>query len=125
MVNSWTGGNDFKRNFRYLAKILSRSSQAEKILAAYNARVQKFRQQVGEKLKNKTVSLLSFWDSTIHAYGPELIPYGRVMSDAGIQFIPSYKNLKSDYLRLSIETVSDFDADFLFIEFLGLSFLLC
>lgn len=117
MIDLYTGGNDFKRNFKHLAEILGKSDQVEGIVAEYNERIQKFRQRFGEKLKNKTVCLLSFWDSTVHVYGPDLLFYGPVMREAGIKFIPAYQNLKDDYLRLNIETVPDWDADFLFISF--------
>ncbi|NJK47209.1 iron-siderophore ABC transporter substrate-binding protein [Candidatus Gracilibacteria bacterium] len=117
MIDIYSGGNDFQRNFKYLAEILNKSDRVEGILAQYNERIQKFRQQFGEKLKTKTVSLLAFWGSTVHVYKPELLFYAKVMSDAGLQFIPAYKTLKNDYLRLNLETVSDWDADFLFIEF--------
>jgi len=116
MIDIYSGGNDFKRNTKHLAEILGKSDQVEGILAEYNEQVQKFRQRFGEKLKTKTVSLLAFWGSTVHVYGPELIAYAQVMSDIGIQFIPKYRNLKDNYLQLSLETISDWDADFLFIE---------
>lgn len=117
MIDIHSGGNDFKRHFKYLAEILDRSDRVEVILAEYNERIQKFREKFGEKLKTKTVSLLNFWGSTVHVYKPELLSYAQVMSDAGIQFIPAYKNMKNDYLKLNIETISDWDADFLFVEF--------
>ncbi|NJK53708.1 MAG: iron-siderophore ABC transporter substrate-binding protein [Leptolyngbyaceae cyanobacterium SU_3_3] len=117
MINIYSNGNDFKRHFKYLAEILDRGDRAEGILTEYNERIRKFRQQFGERLEAKTVSLLGFWGSTIHVYKPELLFHAQVMRDAGIQFIPTYENLKDDYLRLNIETVSDWDADFLFIDF--------
>ncbi|MBW4621239.1 MAG: iron-siderophore ABC transporter substrate-binding protein [Cyanosarcina radialis HA8281-LM2] len=117
MIDIFSGGIDFKRDFKYLAEILDRSDRVEEILNQYNGRIQKFRQQFAEKLKTKTVSLLAFWGSTVHVYGPELPVYAQIMSDAGIQFIPTYKNLKNAYLRLNLETVSNWDADVLFIQF--------
>ena len=117
IVNPYTGGNDFKRNFRQLAEILGRSDQVESVLAEYNERIQKFQQRFEEKLKTKTVSLISFFESNFHVYGPEIISYARIMSDAGIQFIPIYKELGRDSLpNISIESLPDWDADFLFVE---------
>jgi iron complex transport system substrate-binding protein len=109
--------HDFKRTLKYLAEVLDRSDQAEEFLTQYDERIQKFRRQFGEKLKTKTVSLLSFYNSTFHADKPEILGcYAQVMSDAGIQFIPALKNLENDTLRLSLETLPDWDADFLFIQ---------
>jgi len=112
----YSGINDFERNFKYLAEILDRSDRAAMILATYNEKIQKFRKRFGEKLKTKTVSVLHYFDSTVHVYRPEILSYVQVMKDAGVQFTPAYENLKSDYLGLSLETISDWDADFLFVE---------
>ncbi len=108
---------DFKKNLKYLAEILDRSDQAEEILADYNEQIQKFRQQFRETLETKTVSIIHLYGSTVHVYGADIVPYGQVMSDAGIQFIPAYKNLKG-YLGLSIEALPEWDADILFVVIL-------
>ncbi|XPM61261.2 MAG: ABC transporter substrate-binding protein [Leptolyngbya sp. IPPAS B-1204] len=110
---------DFKKNLKYLAAILDRSDRAEEILAEYNQRIQKFRQQLGEKLKTKTVSVLHLYGSgpTVHVYGSDFAPYGQVMIDAGIPLIPAYKKLKG-YLEVSLEALPDWDADILFIDVL-------
>ena len=116
IVNPYDGGNDFKRNFRKLAERLGKSDQAEGVLAEYNDRIQKFQQQFGEKLKSKTVSLIWFFESSFHVYGPEHLFMGWVMSEAGIQFIPAYKELGRDVrFNMSIESLPDWDADFLFV----------
>ena len=117
IVNPFNGGNDFKRNFRQLAEILGKSEQAESILAEYDEQIQNFQKRFGEKLKNKTVSFLSFSGSALHVYRLEDIFITSVMSDAGIQFIPAYKTLKDGgQLNMSIEVLPDWDADFLFLE---------
>ncbi|MEM1256824.1 MAG: iron-siderophore ABC transporter substrate-binding protein [Cyanobacteria bacterium P01_H01_bin.21] len=117
IVNPYAGGNDFKRNFRQLAEILGKSDEVDSILAEYNERIQNFRQRFGEKLRNKTVSLLTFSSSGFHVHGPEYLFIARVMSDAGIQFIPAYKALKDGgQLNMSIEVLPNWDADFLFME---------
>ena len=109
---------DFKKNLKYLAEILDRSDRAKEVLAEYNEQIQKFRQQLGEKSKTKTVSIVHLYGSTVHVYGPDIVPYAQIMSDAGIQLIPAYKNLKNRYLGLNIESLSDWDADILFVVIL-------
>ncbi|WAL62619.1 ABC transporter substrate-binding protein [Thermocoleostomius sinensis] len=108
---------DFKKNLKYLAEILDRSEQAKEILAEYNERIQKFRQQLGEKLKTKTVSVVHLYDLTVHVYGSDISVHSQVMNDAGIEFIPAYKNLKG-YLQLSLEDLPNWDADILFVDIL-------
>ena len=116
IVNPYTGGHDFKRNFRQLADFLGKSDQAESILAEYNERIQKFQQRFKEKLKSKTVSLIWFFESNFHVYGLENLFVCWVMREAGIQFLPAYKELGRDVLyNMSIESVPDWDADFLFV----------
>jgi iron complex transport system substrate-binding protein len=109
------GGVDFKESLNYLAEIFDRSDRAEAILAEYNERIQKFRQQLGEKLRTKTVSVLHLYGSNIAVYGSNFVPYGQIMLDAGIPFIPAYKKLEG-YLELSLETLPKWDADILFID---------
>lgn len=106
---------DFKENLSYLAEVLDKSDQAEEILAEYNERIQKFRQQLGERLRNKTVSVLHLYGSNIAVYGADFVPYGQIMLDAGVPLIPAYKKIKG-YLNLSLETLPEWDADILFID---------
>ena len=109
------GEVDFKKNLKYLAEILDRSDRAEEILAEYNEQIQKFRQQLGEKMRTKTVSVLHFHGSNIAVYGSDFVPYGQIMLDADIPLIPAYEKLKG-YLELSLETLPEWDADILFID---------
>ncbi|NJN92560.1 MAG: ABC transporter substrate-binding protein [Leptolyngbyaceae cyanobacterium SL_5_14] len=107
----------FKETLKYLARILNRSDQVEEILAEYNGKIQSFRRQFGEKLKAKTVAVIYLPSSSAFVvHKPEFTIYGQVMIDAGIQLVPAYKNLKSDgYNTISIENLTDWDADFLFV----------
>ncbi len=105
----------FKKVLTYLAEILNKSEQVEVILAQYNERIQLFRQQLGEKLKTKTVSILGIHGSSFYVEKLESRIYGQVMSDTGVQFIPAYKDLKNDFTVVSIETLRDWDADFLIV----------
>ncbi|MBW4643109.1 MAG: ABC transporter substrate-binding protein [Goleter apudmare HA4340-LM2] len=107
--------NGFKKTLKYLAKILDKSDRVEEILAEYNQRIQNFRQQLGEKLKTKTVSILSASVSSFYIERPGFTIYSQVVSDVGIQFIPAYKDLKNNRTLLNIEILPDWDADFLFV----------
>lgn len=105
----------FKKVLKHLAGILDRGDRVEEILAQYNWRIQNFRQQLGEKLKTKTVSILSVGGSSFYVEKLEFTIYSQVMSDAGIQLIPAYNNMKNIRTMLNIETLPDWDADFLFV----------
>jgi iron complex transport system substrate-binding protein len=108
---------DFKKNLKYLAEILDRSDRSEEILAEYDERIQKFQQQLAKKSRTKTVSVLHLYGSNIAVYGSDFVPYGQILLDAGIPLIPAHKQLKG-YLRLSLETLPDWDADILFVDIL-------
>jgi len=106
----------FKKNLEYLAEILDRSDQVEGILAGYNGRIQKFRQQLGEKLQTKTVSVIGIHGGSFYVEKLESRIYGQVMLDAGIQFSPAHESIKTNGNHpLSIEALPDWDADFLFV----------
>jgi iron complex transport system substrate-binding protein len=131
MIDS-DAGIDFKRELRYVAGILDKSNEAEEILIRYEEQIQRFRQTLGNQLSTKTVSVIHMPNSTIFVYGPKLTIYGQIMKDAGLNLIPAYRELGSGYLRVSIETLTEWDADFLFIvvdrkrnseDLKGLSFL--
>lgn len=115
LIGSDSDSTDFKKELKYLAEILNRSDLVETILAEYNERIKKFRQHLGEKLRTKTVSVVHLYGSRVSVYGPDIVVYGQIMKDAGLQFIPAYKNLKNGYLDINIETLPDWDADFLFV----------
>ncbi|MDZ8105284.1 MAG: iron-siderophore ABC transporter substrate-binding protein [Nostoc sp. DedQUE12a] len=106
---------DFKRDLQYIAKVVGKSDRVEAILANYEKRIQLFRQKVGTKLKAKTVSVVVVAGSAIGVYRPDSIYLSQILSDIGLQFVPPYKKLKNDWLSLSIESLSEYDADFLFV----------
>ncbi|WP_416671393.1 ABC transporter substrate-binding protein [Egbenema bharatensis] len=108
-------GIDFKRELRWAAEIFNQSDRAEKILSSYDNRIQQFREKLGTKLRNKTVSILHLNGSQISACGAGITTYGQVMSDAGLEFIQAYKDLKDGCSSISIETLSEWDADCLFV----------
>jgi iron complex transport system substrate-binding protein len=107
----------FKKNLEYLSEILDKSDQFEIIWIEYNGRIQKFRQQLGEKLQTKTVSVIGIHGASLfYAKKPEFTIFGQVMLDAGIQFSPAHESIKTNgYHSISIETLPDWDADFLFV----------
>jgi len=108
--------NGFKKCLEYLAEILDRSNQVEGILAKYDKQIQKSRQQLGEKLQTKTVSVIGISGDSFYANKLESRIYGQVMLDAGIQFSPAHESIKTNgYHSISIETLPDWDADFLFV----------
>lgn len=109
--------NSLRENLEYLAEILDRDShQIEEILVTYNEKVEEFRQQFSEKLKSKSVSVIGIHETSFYAYELGFRIYDQVMTDVGIQFSDAQKSVEGyGYRTLSIESLPDWDADFLFV----------
>ncbi|ESA35148.1 periplasmic binding protein [Leptolyngbya sp. Heron Island J] len=108
--------NGFIPTLKYLAKILDKNELVDGILADYDRKISAFRQQFGEKLQDKTVSVIGV-DATsfyVRKLGDNI--YSQVMSDAGVQFSPAYETIKTNgYHPLNTEALTQWDADFLFV----------
>lgn len=108
--------NGFIPTLKYLAEILDKNELVDGIVADYNSKVSAFRQRFGEKLQDKTVSVIGV-DATsfyIEKLGTRI--YNQVMDDAGVQFSPAYDTIKTNgYHPLNIEALPQWDADFLFV----------
>ena len=108
--------NGFIPTLKYLAEILDKDELVDDIVANYDSKVSAFRQQFGEKLQDKTVSVIGV-DATsfyIEKLGTRI--YNQVMDDAGIQFSSAYNTIKTDgYHPINIEALPQWDADFLFV----------
>lgn len=106
----------FKGTLRYLAEIFGLSDIAEEILAEYDNKIQAFQQQWARELKTKTVSIIGIHGSSFYVHKLENSIYGQVMLDAGIKFSPAHESIKNyDSNPVSVETLPDWDADFLFV----------
>ncbi|MDZ7954626.1 iron-siderophore ABC transporter substrate-binding protein [Nostoc sp. DedQUE09] len=106
---------DFKERLRYVAQVLGKSDRAEELLTQYQNRIQKLRQQLGKQLEAKTISVIYLAGSAdiFYSYRGDFLPYGQIISDAGLRLIQ--QNQKQRELTLSIEVLPEYDADFLFI----------
>lgn len=106
---------DFKKRLRYVAQVLGKSDRAEELLTQYQNRIQKLRLQLGKQVAAKTISVIYLAGSAdiFYSYRGDFLPYGQIISDAGLRLIQ--QNQKQRDLTLSIEVLPEYDADFLFI----------
>lgn len=116
VVVDWNQFDSFKNRFLELAKVLNRTEKAEELLREYHQRVEQFKNIMGDNLDKLEISV-------IYVYGPITtlrswnIIY-QVIQDTGIKLIPvqeAMANNNADNVNLSIETIPEHDADFLFI----------
>jgi iron complex transport system substrate-binding protein len=107
---------DFKERLRYFAQILQKRNHAEEILAQYEGRIQKLRQELGTKLEESTVSIIyPLGLQTFNVYRPEDMNHSQILKDVGLQFTQAQETQKQHILKVNIETLSVYDADYIFI----------
>nr|WP_225225764.1 iron-siderophore ABC transporter substrate-binding protein [Komarekiella delphini-convector] len=105
----------FKENLRVIAQVLGEPEKAEQVIAKYNERVKQLQMLMGERLKQREVSVINlFTDSIIGTYSNNET-YNQVFQDIGIRLIPILANQKEDTLVSSIEALNKYDADILFV----------
>jgi iron complex transport system substrate-binding protein len=100
----------FKEKLRYIAEIFGKEEKATLVLNQYQNRIEKLRKNLGNQLQKIEVSFL-LWDH--NGFFPALAGHisNEIFTDIGIRynFLPSFRG------KLSLEEISMFDADFLFI----------
>ena len=106
---------NFKERLQYFAQILGEENRAGTLLAQYEDQIQQLQRQLGAKLETVTVSTLYFHDSQIFVASLDALTHHQIVSDVGLQFTQSHKNLKTPWASLSIEALPDYDADYLFL----------
>jgi iron complex transport system substrate-binding protein len=109
----------FKDRFRFIAQVLGRNEEAERVLAQYQARIEEFKRAMGKRLEEIEVSVIEFNESGIMTYGPATT-VGEVLKDVGLRRPPAQENLSelTENLQektLSLEVIGEHDADVLFL----------
>lgn len=109
----------------YYGDILGKKQEAEDLLAAYNARLEDFKTQMGDRLDTLTVSVLRVSDDNMKIYTLGSFA-GGVLQDAGL-LRPENQNLdafeteeltngeETEGFDLSTERLREADADVLFV----------
>ncbi|MDZ8264278.1 iron-siderophore ABC transporter substrate-binding protein [Nostoc sp. ChiQUE01b] len=101
-----------KENFRHIAKIMGKEKEGEEVLAQYQERVAEFKNQLGDRLRGLEISVIYTY---YHSF--EILAnsshYYQVFQDLNLPIKPIL--LRQEYFtQISIEKISDFDADILF-----------
>lgn len=109
----------FKDRFRWIAQVLGRNEEAERVLAQYQARVEEFKRVMGKRSEEIEVSVIEFEPTRILTYGPDST-VGQVFKDAGLRRPPAQEKLSEStenllQKTLSLEVIGEHDADVLFL----------
>ena len=111
--------NQFESSYEQLskiAKIVGKQKQGEEVLARYQERISKFNERLGKRLVNSEISVLGYYQNQLYI-SANWASYFQVFRDIGLKIKPILLK-KKEFSNISIETVSDFDADIMFfIEF--------
>ena len=100
----------FKYNLQYVAKLLGQETKAEEVLAKYQRRVGELEERLENKFKKKEISVIFYGEGYIWTVAKSDI-ISHILSDIGI----SHKTVPHGEWNLSIETISEYDADIIFI----------
>lgn len=105
---------EWKRMFRFRADVLGEKKLAEEKIADFDARVNEFREAMGDRLDEATVSMVRFGESNVVVYPTSFS--GSVLADIGIKRPPNQAyDIGECCVELSVEEVPNIDADYIFV----------
>jgi len=108
------GSKDWEKGFMKQAEALGKQEEAEKLMADYYARLERFKEQMGDRLNQIEVSVVrpyhtgEFLLYTVESFVAE------ILKDAGLRH-PSRQNQPNLDGYLTRESIPYFDADIIFV----------
>lgn len=103
----------WKQQLMLYAEALGKTQVAQQLMNDYNARLEKFKAQMGEQLKQTEVSVLNIRPTLVRLYRKNTF-CGTILEDAGLSRPPDpYKDLP--IVDINKERLRDIDADVLFV----------
>lgn len=112
IVTEYDSANSWQPNLRIYAEALGKSELAEKIIANYYDRLEKFKTEIKKKNKAITVSVIRIYPQGITFYQPDSFS-GSILKDAGLSRPPLQRQGGGQQL-ISQELISEADADIIF-----------
>jgi len=110
-----SGADDrhWKQTLMLFAEALGKTDVAEQLLGDYQARIEKFKAQIGDRLP-KTFAIVETRPDTLLVYPQETFPVG-VLEDAGLSLSPALAKYDARTWNISKESLRDVDADAIFV----------
>jgi iron complex transport system substrate-binding protein len=102
--------NPIKKNLQYLAQVLNKEAEAERLLSNYQARIAKLQEKLNRQPQEIEVTVLEHHNGSFFLPGTADAPH-EVFSDIGL----IYNIPHTDDRQISIEVLDRYDADILFI----------
>lgn len=104
----------WKRVHAQVADALGRADEGERVMAAYQARLDAFKARMGARLGETEVSVIRPRDGGIRLYGRTYFS-GTVLEDAGLPRPPSQDVEEEEPLDISKELIGQADGDVIFV----------
>lgn len=104
--------SDYEAEFRYVADLLGRSGQAERLLADHAQRLQAFRTAMGPRLADLEVSVVRVFPDRIRIEANSYVP--TLLARAGVRRPAAQQNL-AETKNLSLEQIEEADGDVLIV----------
>ncbi|PSN10336.1 iron-siderophore ABC transporter substrate-binding protein [filamentous cyanobacterium CCT1] len=101
----------FKENLRFVAKVLGQEAKSEEVLRQYQNRIEALKNRLGNQLHQIEVSVIFYGEGYIWTISKGNYPVSFILDDVGLR----YKSVPYGEWNLSIETISEYDSDILFI----------
>lgn len=111
-------GGDWRDNLRFSAEALNKTAEAEEIINAYDARVAEAAPQLAG-YSDATFSIVRWQGNSASLILKELLP-GRALTDLGLNRPENQDRFGRGHSEpVSLENLSDIDADYIFFGTLG------
>ena len=106
---------DWKRMLSKYAEALGKTDKAEQIMADYQARIEEFQAQMGDRLKSTEVSIARIYQDRILLYLEDSFP-GTVVADTGLPRPDHQINTEQTFsIDISKELLHKADGDVIFV----------
>ncbi|MFD2330587.1 ABC transporter substrate-binding protein [Cohnella sp. GCM10020058] len=104
---------DWRKTLLTLGDLLGRNAEAEQALADYDAKMAGFKQELQAKTTGKKAAIMLISEKSFSLMQDETYSGKVVYGELGLQ--PTSEGKGSDWKELSLETLPDLDADYIFL----------
>ncbi|MBW4645802.1 MAG: iron-siderophore ABC transporter substrate-binding protein [Goleter apudmare HA4340-LM2] len=104
--------NLFKENFRYIAQLFGQEKKAEEVLTQYQNRIEKLKERLGKQLQEIEISVIFYYHG-VFSTATTGSTCSQIFADMGLRHKTATS--LSDSGTFSIEAISKYDTDILFI----------
>ena len=108
------GSDNWKTTFRLFAEALGKTDEAQQILKNYQARIRRFKAEMGDRLP-MTVAIVEVRPDVLITYTKDTFPI-QILSEAGLSLPSALEKYTWRSWALSRERLDEIDADVIFIS---------